>query len=263
MRAQCWRVVIACVAAALAPHSGSLAQAEQPPVRAESSGIAIVGNVEHSCIGDCSIRPEQFQAIIQQSKDLSDAQKKIIDGLERDLSLNKKQVQAALTILGEANIPPERLEAKLIEIAQHFKVLQEQIASAQPGDDVQIVALKADAQEAIKTGNLSKADDLLAKIEAQQRQALNRLAISAAETMARRGDIALTRLQYDEAAKHFVNAAAMLTPGSENENKRIEYLKLEAYALYRKGSEFDDNKGLLAAIDRWKRLLAIASARIG
>ena len=76
-------------------------------------------------------------------------------GLSAIFPLNKKQVQAALTILGEANIPPERLEAKLIEIAQHFKVLQEQIASAQPGDDVQIVALKADAQEAIKTGNLS------------------------------------------------------------------------------------------------------------
>jgi hypothetical protein len=200
----------------------------QGPVRAEPSGIAIGGDVDRSCIGDCSIRP--LQAIIQQSKDLSDAEKKIIDGLERDLELNKRQVQAALAILGEVNVPPERLEAKLIEIAQHFKAMREQIASTQPGDDAQIVAFKADAQKAIDTGDLSKADSLLAKIETQT-QALDRLAINAAE----RGGIALTRLKYGEAAKHFANAAALFPPGSGNEEKRIEYLEKEADALYRQG----------------------------
>jgi hypothetical protein len=190
MRLQYW---LAGATAALTLQFVLRAHAEEGSVRANSGGIAIGGNVEHSCIGDCSIRPEQLEAIIQQSKDLSEAQKKIIEGLERDLALNKRQVQAALAILGEANIPPERLEAKLIDIAQRFMALREQIATAQSGDDAQIVALKADAKEAIDAGELNKADALLAEIEAKQRQALDRFATSAAETIARRGDIALTK----------------------------------------------------------------------
>src|SRR5438876_323261 len=99
-----WRHVFVGLATALLLLGGSAALAEQGPVKAESGGVAIGGNVENSCIGDCSIRPEQLQAIIKQSVDLSDAQKKIIAGLERDLALNREQVQAALQILGEANV---------------------------------------------------------------------------------------------------------------------------------------------------------------
>ncbi len=104
MPSDLWRLVFAAALTICLLGAGSLARAQQGPVKADSGGIAIGGNVEHSCIGDCSIRPEQFQALIQQSKDLSDAQKKIIAGLERDLELNRQQVQAALQILGEANV---------------------------------------------------------------------------------------------------------------------------------------------------------------
>jgi tetratricopeptide (TPR) repeat protein len=235
----------------------SAAHAEQGQVRADTGGIAVGGNVENSCIGDCSLRPEQLQALIQPWKDLSDAQKTIIAGLEHDLALNKQQVQAALHILGERNVPPERLESKLIEVAERFKALQEQIASTQPGDDAQIVALKADAQKALDAGDLARADALLAEIEAQQRGSLDRLVGNAAETSGRRGDIALTRLQYLEAAKHFANAAATFPPGGVNEDKRVAYLEKEADALFRQGNEFGDNSALVATIDLRKQLLAL------
>src|SRR5208282_3481134 len=148
-----WRLVVTAALTTCLLGAGSLARAEQAPVNADTGGIAIGGNVEHSCIGDCSIRPEQFQALIQQqqaflqqSKELSDADKKLIAKLESDLALNKQQVQAALQILGEANVPTERLESELIEVAKRFRALQDQIASTQPGDDAQILALKAQAQ---------------------------------------------------------------------------------------------------------------------
>ena len=146
---------------------------------------------------------------------------------------------------------------KLIEIAERFKALQEQVASSQPGDDAEVVALKAEAQKAVDAGDLAKADALLAQIETQQRQALDRFAVNAAETSSKRGDIALTRLQYGEAAKRFAASAAMFPPGGANEEKRIAYLEKEADALYRQGSEFGDNGALAAAIDRWKQLLAL------
>ena len=106
---------------------------------------------------------------------------------------------------------PERLAAKLVEIAESFKALRE-TASVEPGDDPKIAALKADAQKAIETGELAKADALLADVEMEQRRSLDRLAITAAETSARRGSIASTRLRYREAATHFANAAAVFPP---------------------------------------------------
>jgi hypothetical protein len=51
-------------------------------------------------------------------------------------------VASALEIVGEANVPPERLAAKLVEIAEKYKDLQT-AATAQPGDDAKITALKA------------------------------------------------------------------------------------------------------------------------
>ena len=81
------------------------------------------------------------------------------------------------------------------------------------------------------------------------------MAINAAETSARRAEIALTGLRYIEAAGHFAEAAALLRPNSPDEDKRIAYLKHEASALFRQGDEFGDNGALLSDIDRYKRLL--------
>src|SRR4029077_10358970 len=143
-------------------------------------------------------------------EELTIQQRDNIAFLKEKLDLNERQVRAALGILGENDIAPERLSAKLVEIAERFKDLQA-TASAQPGDDPKIAALKTDAQKAIEAGDLTKADALLADVETGQRQALDRLALNAAETAAQRGEVALTRLRYAEAAKHFANAAAVLS----------------------------------------------------
>jgi outer membrane PBP1 activator LpoA protein len=165
-------------------------------VRADSGSIAIGGSVTGSTI-NIGVPPEQLAALIRQAADLSETQKKLIANLEGELDLNQRQIRAALGILGENDIPPERLAAKLVEIAQRFKALQE-TASAQPGDDPKIVTLKGEAQKAINAGELAKADALLADVETEQRRALDRLAVNAAETSARRGEIALARLRYAE-----------------------------------------------------------------
>src|SRR5262249_19035009 len=185
--------------------------------------------------------------------------------LKEKLDLNERQVRAALGILGENDIAPERLTAKLVEIAERFKDLRA-TPSAQPGDDPKIVRLKTDTQKAIEAGQLAEADALLADIETEQRRGLDRLALNAAETSARRGDLALARLRYAEAAKHFANAAALVPPKraedkriaalqSANEDKRIIYLQKEAGALYQQGDELGDNDALLSAIERYNRLI--------
>src|SRR5450631_4644798 len=120
-------------------------------------------------------------------------------------------------------------------------------AAAQPGDDSKITALKAAAQKAIQDGQLGKADEKLAEIEKIQTEALDRLALNAAQTTAQRGDVALTRLRYLDAAQRFAEAAAKVPKGHEDE--RWEYLNEEADALYRQGDEFGDNDSARVAIE--------------
>jgi len=228
-------------------------------VRADTGSIAIGGSVTSSTV-IIGIPQEKVDELVRDAKrpleELTTQQRENIVLLKEKLDLNVSQVRAALGILGENDIPPERLAAKLTEIAERFKNLQA-TASAQPGDDPKIAALKTDAQKAIEAGELAKADALLADVETEQRRALDRLAVNAAETSAQRGEIALTRLRYAEAAAHFANAAAVFPPGSINEDKRASYLQKEASSLYQQGDEYGDNGALLSAIEGYKRLVEL------
>jgi len=165
-------------------------------------------------------------------------------------------VQSALKIVGESNVPPERLAAKLVEIAERYKALQS-AAAAQLGDDARITALKVEVQKAIHDGQLGKAEDILAAIWKYQTEALDRLAINAVQTAAQRGDVALARLRYLEAAMRFAEAARLLPQTDDFSQQRLEYLGEEASALYRQGDEFGDNVALVSAIDHYRTVLLL------
>jgi tetratricopeptide (TPR) repeat protein len=203
------------------------------------------------------IPPAQLTALIRQHEDHSETQKKLIARLEQDLDLNERQMREALRIIGENDVPDEHLGAKLVEIAGYFENLKSG-ALADPGDSPGIFALKLDVQKAIDAGELAKADALLENIALEQRHSFELSAINLAGTLARRAEIALTRLRYGEAAGHFANAAAVLPSGTDHDDKRISYLTSEGSALYQQGDEFGDNAALLAAIERLQRLVTIA-----
>ena len=230
-------------------------------VKVDTGGIGIVGPVTSSTI-ITGVPLEKVDELVRDAKrpleELTIQQRENIALLKEKLDLNERQVRAALGILGENDIPPERVAAKLVEIAERFKDLQA-TASAQPGDDPKIAALKTDAQKAIDAGELAKADAFLADVETEQRRAHDRLAINEAETSAQRGQIALTRLRYTEAAKHFADAAAAFPPKSAHEDKRIGYLQREATALFLQGDEFGDNAAFLSAIEQRKRLVELTN----
>ncbi len=218
--------------------------------------MAIGGNVTNSTINVvCGVPPEKLEELVRsRTKDLSDlseSQRETNALLKEKLDLTQSQVKSALEILGEANVPPERLAAKLVEIAGKFKDLQT-AAAAQPGDDAKITALKAEAQKAIQDGELDKAKEILAKVEKIQDEALERPLLNAAQTAAQLGDLALAQLRYPEGAGHFARAAAKVPQGHQDE--RWKYLNAEAAALYRQGDEFGDNAAALSAIERQRHL---------
>src|SRR5262249_3178598 len=129
------------------------AASDDQQIKEETCGIAIGGSVTGSTI-NIGVPSEQLAALVRQTADLSETQKKVIAKLEGELDLNQRQIRAALGILGENDIPPERLAAKLVEIAESFKALRE-TASAQPRHDPKIAALKADAQKRIDACQLA------------------------------------------------------------------------------------------------------------
>jgi tetratricopeptide (TPR) repeat protein len=254
-------VFVAAVGLSLAWPSTSDGQVFGTRIEATSCASAVGGNITASNVSVvCGIPPEVLDALVKSRtvvlEELINAHRETVALLKGNLDLNERQIRAALNAVGENHIPPERLAAKLVEIAERFKDLQA-TAFAQPGDSPKITALKADAQKAIEGGELAKASELLTDVVAEQTRSLDRLATNAAATYARLGEIALTRLRYAEAAKHFANAAAVFPPGSAHEDKRISYLQKEASALYRQGAERGDNNALRSAIERDKRLLEL------
>ncbi|SHN86911.1 tetratricopeptide repeat protein [Bradyrhizobium erythrophlei] len=233
-------------------------------IKAEG-GVAIGGNVSNSTI-NIGIPPEQLEALVRQAHDLSEANKKIVAELQGKLDVGERQVRAALEIVGEVNVPTELLSAKLVEIAERFKALRK-AASDDLGDNPSIVALKSDARKAIDAGDLARADLLLANVETEQRRALDRFAANVARTSGERGDIAMTRLRYKEAAKHFADVAAVFPPSIIEQDGRLHYLNKEADALLRLSwgyddqplhfrlSYGDDDKPLRLAIERYRRII--------
>jgi tetratricopeptide (TPR) repeat protein len=226
---------------------------------ATNCASAIGGNVTASHISVvCGIPPEVLDALIkgrtQPLEKLVAAHEKAIALLEQNLDLNRGQIRAALNVLGEANVAPEQIATKLIEFAERYKSLRTATVP-QPDDTAKVVALKSDAKNAIERGDLPQADQLLATIEQLQDEEIGRLALSRAETSAQRGEIALTRLRYGEAATHFAAAAARIPAG--HDDLRLGYLASEADSLYRQGNEFGDNPAAALAITRFREMLAL------
>src|SRR3954447_16145271 len=250
MRAALCFAVLACMFASQ-PQS---AYAQQ----AQGGSVAIGGSAIGSTIKIEGVPYAKLEEAVRDAKRplelLSSSQQQVILLLQEKLDLNQRQLRAAFDILGEKDVQREQLATKLVEIAERFKALQA-TAAAQPGDDPKITALKAEAQTAISVGDLAKADQLLAEVEQLQTAALDRLALNAAETSAQRGQVALTRLRYSEAAQHFASAVSRIPSG--HEDRRLAYLEQEADAVYRQGDEFGDNTALRSAIERQRQILAL------
>jgi tetratricopeptide (TPR) repeat protein len=217
-------------------------------------GVAVGRDIRESTI-NIGITPDQVAVIteaLKREQKLTDEQRKLITELEGKLGVGAGALRAFFRTLGEADVPPERQEGKLVEIAERHKQLVAQLTAA-PGDDPEVAKLKGEAKAALDAGQLERADDLLARVQAAQDAALDRRQLEWASTAGQRGEIALTRLRYRDAAQHFAAAAQRVPPGHEEQS--LAYLDREASALRQQGDEFGDNPALADAIDRYRALL--------
>ena len=214
------------------------------------------GNISGSTVSIvCGIAPEQLEALVRDRsrplQDLADTQKELIGHLQEQLDLNQAQIRAVLNATGEADIAPDAIAAKLVEIAGRYRQLLTQVDGVAASDPA-AARLKAEARESLDRGDLDHADQLLARLSVLQDEAQFRQAMEAAATPARRAAVALTRLRYLEAAGHFAAAAERVPPGHQDE--RLDYLAQAADALYQQGEEKGDNQALAMAVERYREL---------
>jgi tetratricopeptide (TPR) repeat protein len=215
------------------------------------------GNIKNSPI-TIGIPAETLPGIIEAAtKDwraLTDQQKQKIDALQNNLGVNEDALRAFFATLGENEVPPDRLIAKLLEIAGHYK---EALAQSAPGpnDGPEIAKVKSAAKDALVAGQLDRADELLEQLEKLQDAAIASAQLERAGTSAHRGQLAMSRLRYRDAAQAFADAAKHVP--EERNDIRLGYLDQEAGALYRQGDERGDNAALTAAIERYRILLTL------
>src|ERR1700730_2886848 len=186
--------------------------------------------------------------------------------LATQLGFTREAVIGFFRIVGEQDVPLEQMPTKLGEIAARHRAMLARWSGLDARDPA-TGALAADAKTAIDTGRYDEADALLLRAQEQDiaaarqaeqlardaQQAAERRFLRAAESEGKRGDLAMTRLRYDAAAKRYAAAASMVPSTRPDERRR--YLEEEAGALYQQGSERGDNKAALLAIDRSRALV--------
>jgi len=243
-------------------------------VTASPGGIAAGGDVKNNTINQTIIQqdPAALAAVVKVLTDQNAATTEARIAAEREaatlaqkLTFTTDAVIGFLRTLGEQNVPPEKITAKLIEIANQAIATRQRLALLDP-DDPATKALVDQAKVELDNGHPDAASALLQRAEdaelasAAQARALAQQASAAADARqlhaanAResRGDVALTQLRYGEAAVLFGSAASLLPAGSSGDRGRL--LSRQADALYRHGSEFGDNKALRDSIVLWQQI---------
>ncbi|MBF0132767.1 MAG: tetratricopeptide repeat protein [Magnetococcales bacterium] len=185
------------------------------------------------------------EAQVAHWRELTREQEQTIHEQERQLGVNQGAFQSFFAILDENNVPQEQWPARLVAIADRHMALRKQVQSI-PGNDGRIPELKQKVEAAIAAVHHDEADALLAQV-------LELQGVEMAATWGSRGELAMTRLRYADAAGHFASAANALPPTQEA--GKLAYLGREADAWVHQGEEFGDNDALEKSIELYKKLL--------
>src|SRR5580704_1968923 len=251
--------------------TSSLSAQPRAETRGDQSPALIAGR---DAIVTYGLTPDQVQELTKAAAAgaVGPLAKEIVD-LGKSLGVTQGATLTMLRILGQGDVPLERLPQKLAEVANQYKKFEAQLAALNPQNPM-ARDLVEQAQAEIKAGNadsLIKAHQLLGRAKQAQiaaaQQALQLLQqaqaahdeqlIQAAASSAAEGDLARTELHYLQAAELFKEAANLVPAVSAYDDKRTGYLQREADALYQQGDEFGDNSALRPAIERYERLLEL------
>ncbi|MBF0552746.1 MAG: toll/interleukin-1 receptor domain-containing protein, partial [Deltaproteobacteria bacterium] len=169
-------------------------------------------------------------------------------------------------IMEEQQVPPEKLDCTLRDIAGRYKDLQAKLAQTN-SDDSEVIALKEQAKQALDEGDFDQAENLLNQASdsalnvakmAQERikkdqEIVDKQFLSAAASKAEAGDLKMTQLAYAAAADYYGRAAELVPVGSELD--KAGYMNQQGSALYLAGKYAEAEAPLKDALDIRDQLL--------
>jgi tetratricopeptide (TPR) repeat protein len=250
----CALTMLACAPALHAQQSGQSIAGDCNVAVNDLKDVQI-GNIIVTCIGEAALM-HLAEAIANKRPDLLSADdKEKLKLLRSALRLTEGALEGFFRILGEEDIPPEKLAQRLTQIAEDYGKLREQIKTLDP-DDPGLKVSRDQALAAIDAGRLDEAKDLLARIVQVRRSGVavaQKLLLDMAEAEAALGRIAVLQRRDLDAAAQF-RAASDVLPAAETTRRR-DYRNAEADAFSRQGDERGDNQALGHAIALYRALL--------
>ncbi|MEP1089154.1 MAG: tetratricopeptide repeat protein [Rhizobiaceae bacterium] len=240
-------------------------------------GVGAGGNLTANNItNNCGLSEAEIKLIISEFgglvarelvNDASAANQKLGQAEERLVALSKRlQVRqmAVLTyfrILQQEDVPDDKLIDKFSELAAQHRHLLDQRATVIRSKSPKVKKLLEEADRATDDGDYVAAQAAIsAAFKAQRawnknlREKLDEGDLSAAEIIARNGNLSLGQLAYLEAAAYFAEAVETVPSGYQEQ--RLFYLEKQAGALETHGHEKGVNHSLRNAIDVYREVLS-------
>jgi tetratricopeptide (TPR) repeat protein len=231
----------------------------------------LVGNVgagatvlqgEHLSVG---FTAEQVRALIEAATKGADER---VAEVSHRLGVTQGAMQTMLATLGQAEVPEERLAEKLAEVFEQYRRAAAAIAALHPENPV-AREHAAKAAQATSSGDRNEARRHLQaaravaeaaaeearRLAGEAEAAAERQMLQAARAVAAEAELALTALDYPEAAQ-LLGEAASLVPAGEPKEKGI-LLRRQADAMQREGEERGDNTALQRAITLYSPALEL------
>jgi tetratricopeptide (TPR) repeat protein len=239
---------------------------EQHSAGANSTNIGVINGQVTINNADPSVLAAMAKTFADQISATAEAKAKAqaqAADLAEKLGVTASAVSEFFRILGEQNVPQDKIAERLLQIANHFKDTQGELAALQP-DDPREAELAGQAKQALDAGRLDDADKLLdqakdlelaayrqaKELREKAQEAEDRHALNAAQLLASRGSVALTSLRYKAAADAFRQAADLLA--GSHPDLRADDLSRQADALFRQGDEYGDEAALHDAIAAYR-----------
>src|SRR5690348_8187867 len=208
---------------------------------------------EHLSVG---FTAEQVRALVEAATKGADER---VAEVSRRLGVTQGAMRTMLATLGQADVPEERLAEKLAEVFEQYRKAAAAIAALHPENPV-AQGHAAKAAQAATSGDRNEARHHLQAARAaaeaaaggarrlarEAEAAAQRQMLQAARAVAAEAELALTTLDYPEAARLFGEAASLM-PSAEPKEKGI-LLRRQADAVQREGGERGDNIALREAI---------------
>ncbi|HXA70386.1 MAG TPA: tetratricopeptide repeat protein [Stellaceae bacterium] len=225
-------------------------------------GGAIVLQGEHLSVG---FTADQVRALIEAATKGADER---VAEASRWLGVTQGAMRTMLATLGQTDVPDERLVEKLAEVFEQYRKAAAAIAALRP-ENPAAQEHAAKASQAAASGDRNEARHHLqvaraaAEAAAEEARQLAREAegaaaqqmLQAARAAAAEAELALTALDYLEAAQLFGEAALLVPSGEPNEKGIL--LWRQADALQQQGEERGDNTALQQAIPLYRRALEL------